>query len=306
MAALGAVSFLEAPRGEAAPRADGASELIDAVNQLRAANAMEPLNVDPILMRVAQTQNDYSLSIGQITHYGPDGSRPRAQAIAAGYGGGSTVFISENIAMGSGLTPLQAVEWWTGDAPHLNTMLGTYYRDVGAGAGQSDGDYYYTLMSGYVASGLSANSTVPSGDAVEPVAAPPLQSTSTPRADGAIVHAVEPGQALWTIAAIYGVDLNDLLRLNDLTEESLVQPGDLLIVRPPPTATATPEPTATASSTPAPPTAIPSPTPRPSVVEVVASTLGDPAFWRRVGLGALIVAWVGLLVGGIAAARRRF
>jgi len=307
LAVVGGIAFVEPPRTEAAPRGDGASELIDAVNQLRASYGMDPLKVDPILMLVAEEQNDYSISIGQITHYGPDGSRPRDQAIAAGYGGGATVFISENIIMGSGLTTSEAVEWWTGDDPHLNTMLGPYYRDVGAGVGEADGEVYYTLMTGYVAGGLSANSTGPSGNAGQvSLGGPGPILTSTPRADGAIVHVVEPGQALWTIAAIYRVDLDELLSLNGLTADSVVLPGDQLLVRPPPTATATLAPTATTSSTPAPPTAIPSPTPRPSVVEVVVTWAGQPASWRRVGLATLVMAWVGLVIGAIVVARRRF
>ncbi len=307
LAALCGIGLLGTSRTEAAPRGDDASELIDAVNQLRASHGMDPLIVDPILMQVAEKQNDYSISIGQITHYGPDGSRPRDQAIAAGYGGGATVFISENIVMGSGLTASEAVEWWTGDDPHLNTMLGPYYRDVGAGVGGADGEVYYTLMTGYVAGGLSANSTVPSGN-TEPLSysGPPSIITSTPRADGAIVHVVEPGEALWTIAAIYGVDLDELLSLNGLTADSVVLPGDQLIVRPPPTATPTLQPTATITPTPAPPTAIPSPTPKPSVFEVVGSWAAQPASWRRVGLATLIVAWVGLVIGAIVVARRRF
>jgi hypothetical protein len=267
---------------------------------------MEPLLVDPILMQVAEEQNDYSISIGQITHYGPDGSRPREQAISAGYGGGATVFISENIVMGTGMTADQAVEVWTGDEPHLNTMLGQYYRDVGAGVGEADGMFYYTLMTGYVAGGLSAHSTVPSGDVGVAGGFRPLLITSTAQADGSIVHIVEQGQALWTIAAIYGLDLDELLSLNGLTVDSLVQPGDRLIVAPGPTPTGTPAPTETISPTPAPPTPVPTPTPRPSVIELASATLGDPDFWRRVGLAALVVAWVGLLVGGVFVARRRF
>ena len=80
----------------AAPRPDGASELVAAVNALRASYGLAPYNVDPILMAVAQAQNNYSISIGSVTHYGPDGSRPRDQAIAAGYGGwGDGLYLGE-------------------------------------------------------------------------------------------------------------------------------------------------------------------------------------------------------------------
>ncbi len=214
---------------EAAPPLDRASDLIDAVNQLRASYGLASYVVDPILMAVAEKQNDYSLSIGQITHYGPDGSRPREQAVAAGYGGGATVFISENIAMGTGLSPTGAVDMWTGDDPHLNTMIGANYRDVGAAAGETGGAYYYTLIAGYVAGGVSAHSTVPAGAISGPVGPAPVVR-STPDADGTIVHVVQSGQTLWTIAAVYGVELSELLKESGLAENAVLHPGDLVVV----------------------------------------------------------------------------
>jgi uncharacterized protein YkwD len=96
---LGLVLSAAAPalNTHAAPLPDSASELIAAVNALRASYGLAPYKVDPILMAVAQAQNNYSISIGSVTHYGPNGSRPRDHVIAAGYGGGATVFVSENI-----------------------------------------------------------------------------------------------------------------------------------------------------------------------------------------------------------------
>ena len=215
----------------AAPLAD-AYALIDAVNALRASQGMEPLRVDPILMSIAQAQNDYSLSIGSVTHTGPNGSRPRERAIAAGYGGGATVFVSENIAQGTGLSPSEAVQWWTGDDPHWNTMMGANYRDIGAGTGCDGSMCYYTIDTGYVAGGVSANSTAPAA-AQAPSAAsgalPVLQATPMP--DGSIVHTVQAGQTLWTVAAVYDIALAELLQLNGSTENSLLHPGDELLIR---------------------------------------------------------------------------
>ena len=196
LAALASVP-LGRPAVEASPAPNSASELIAEVNALRAANGMGPLNVDPILMSIAQAQNNYSMSIGQITHTGPDGSRPKERAIAAGYGGGATVFVSENIAEGTGLTPAEAVQWWTGDDPHWNTMMGANYRDIGAGAGCDGNTCYYTIDTGYVAGGISANSTAPAAVPAAPVsggAMPVLQATPLP--DGSVVHTVQAGQTL--------------------------------------------------------------------------------------------------------------
>jgi uncharacterized protein YkwD len=305
LALLAGALVLGAARTEAAPRLQSASELIEAVNQFRATNGMGPLKVDPILSYVAQAQTDYNVSTGQLSHYGPDGSRPRDQAIAAGYGGGSTVFISENIAMGSSLTTAGAVEMWTGDEPHLNTMLGQYYRDVGAGVGETDGDTYFTLVTGYVAGGLSANSTAPvfgsgslTGGGPQPVI------TVTPQADGAVVHVVEEGQTLWTIAAVYGIDLAQLLSLNGMTEDSFVHPGDRVIVRAGPTETATTAPSATPSPSPGPPTVIP---PTPTAAPLGASLLAQAAQVnpRDLLAGGCITAWVIIVIAGLVIAVRR-
>jgi uncharacterized protein YkwD len=305
LAVLAATFYPGASPYDAAPRRQAASGLIDAVNVFRAANGMAPLKVDPILMYVAQAQSDYNATTGELSHSGPSGLLTRDDAMAAGYGGGSTVFVSENIAVGTGLTPGRAVEMWTGDEPHLNTMLGQYYRDVGAGVGESDGSVYYTLVTGYVAGGLSANSTVPaprsgvsSGVIFQPVI------TAIPQADGSIVHIVEEGQTLWTIAAVYGIDLAQLLSLNGMTEDSFVHPGDQVVVRAAPTATATAAPSPSASPSPAPATVSPpTATPAPIGANLLAQASAvDP---RDLLAGGCVVTWVILVIAGLVVAVRR-
>ncbi len=48
----------------------------------------------------------------------------------------------------------------------------------------------------------------------------------------AIYHTVVEGQVLYNIAAIHGVAFETLLELNDLTAESIIRPGDQLLIRP--------------------------------------------------------------------------
>jgi LysM repeat protein len=57
----------------------------------------------------------------------------------------------------------------------------------------------------------------------------PLE-TATPAADGSVVHEVQSGQALWSIATAYQIDLPDLLALNGLTDQSIIRPGDRLVI----------------------------------------------------------------------------
>jgi hypothetical protein len=287
---------------QAAPPWSQASDLIDAVNQLRASYGLAPYLVDPILMAVAERQNNYSLSIGQITHYGPDGSRPREQAIAAGYGGGATVFISENIAMGTGLSPAAAVDMWTGDDPHLNTMIGSNYRDVGAAAGESGGAYYYTLIAGYVAGGFSGHSTIPVGAPSGPGGPAPV-ARSTPEADGTIIHIVESGQTLWTIAAVYGVELAELLQESGLAENAVLHPGDRVVVHRglPPTPTVAESPAPTIASLATLPTRVTTRTP----VRISPTPARAPTAPRNPTSVALIVGGAALLVLGVVLGVRR-
>jgi len=85
-------------------------------------------------------------------------------------------------------------------------------------------------------------------------------ATATPTASRIIEHAVQPGDTLGGIAVVYDVALADLLLANNLTEDSIIRPGDVLVI--PQGEVLTPTPI-TPSPTPVPPTAV-SPTPFPT------------------------------------------
>jgi len=78
----------------------------------------------------------------------------------------------------------------------------------------------------------------------------PTQATIIPikvaeaNPDGSVVHEVKEGQTLWNIAAAYQVNLSEVLRLNGLTEGSLIYPGQKLLIK-----AASLSPTPTSSST---------------------------------------------------------
>lgn len=54
--------------------------------------------------------------------------------------------------------------------------------------------------------------------------------TATPGLNGEIRHTVLPDQFLYHIVQLYGISLEDLLSLNNLTEDSPIYPGDQLII----------------------------------------------------------------------------
>jgi LysM repeat protein len=61
-----------------------------------------------------------------------------------------------------------------------------------------------------------------------PTAAP---KAVTPQADGSLVVVVQPGQTLWEIAAINGLSLQELLDLNNLSQDALIRDGEKLLVK---------------------------------------------------------------------------
>jgi hypothetical protein len=54
--------------------------------------------------------------------------------------------------------------------------------------------------------------------------------TPTPGPDGRIVYIVQPNDSWWRIAAIYNLDLDDLLELNDATRETVLAEGEEVLL----------------------------------------------------------------------------
>lgn len=97
-----------------------------------------------------------------------------------------------------------------------------------------------------------------------PVMAAPLAQftpfpTPTPGPDGRIIYIVQANDSWWRIAAIFNIDLNELLQLNDATSETILTEGEevLLGFGGPAETSPTPPPTATTGPQ------LPTPTPQP-------------------------------------------
>ncbi len=281
---------------------DPASELIRLVNQLRISYGQPTYEVDPILMSVAQAQASWSAANNHIGHDGPGGSTPNERAQAAGYGGGSRSFATENAAHGTASihTPQLVVTMMQSDWGHLNAMISPDYEHIGAGFAEAGGYSWYVMMVGWVEDG-SYPDGIPSGEAPEPSVPYVPFVLSEPDETGAIYHEVQPGQTAWTIAAYYEVDLSELLALNDLTENSIIHPGDILLVHPPEAPTSTlpsPSPTEAALETPTTPTLVPSVTPTPTPFSTSETSL------RSSLTPLLLIAFLGVaLFVGIAIVR---
>jgi LysM repeat protein len=309
-------------------QAGDASQLIAEVNGLRAAYGLPALKVDSSLMSAAQKHGNYQAQIGSWTHTGAGGSSPRDRAVAAGFGGGAQVVISENVAAGVNLSPNAAVyEMWQ-DALHLETMISPWFTHIGAGAGKSGDWVYYTLVVGYLTGSPGSGADVvadPPANAVEVTPAStsiPIEpiSLATAAADGSIIHIVQSGQFLANIANVYDVNLADLMALNGFNEQTVIFPGEQILIR----AGQTPEnsqesveletpletavtPTQTKTPTSRPATSTPSPVPvamsdstQASPVSVEPATPDEPAETKDTGSNLLLYVVFGLALSGTA------
>lgn len=95
------------------------------------------------------------------------------------------------------------------------------------------------------------------------LAAPPAQftpfPTPTPGTDGRILYIVQADDSWWRIAAIYAIDLNALLGLNDATSETILLEGEEVLLGFGGPAEITP----TFGPSPTPTSRLPTPTPQP-------------------------------------------
>ena len=244
--------FLLIPTAQAMPtQADSPYDLINAVNALRASYGLPPYSINSILMYTAQAQAEFMAATGNVTHYGPGGVGVTDRLLAEGYplagdlslGG----FRSENITGGNeSMTAQTAVNQWTGDAPHLNTMISPNLTEIGAGVAVSNGRVYYVIDCALPTSSgapqtVGSGTAVPSGGAVIPSVI-----VSTPNENGEVLHEVQAGQTLWQIAIAYNVKIDEIKSLNNLVDNT-IYPGDTLLIKKDVVqASATPENTLTA------------------------------------------------------------
>ena len=123
-------------------------QIISLINQTRIANGLNALTVNSSLMTSARAHSTDMALNNFVNHTGSDGSTAWQRMQLAGYVGR---WGGENIYGGYNTTPNQAYSWWLGSTPHLNNILGIYYRDVGVGyAYCSSGTYRnaYTINFG--------------------------------------------------------------------------------------------------------------------------------------------------------------
>ena len=124
-----------------------AYELILAMNTLRVSFGHPALIEHPTINAVAQATAETMAANNMSWHIG----NVRGRIQAAGYGGGATVWATENFAVGTNMGIDQIMVAWA-DPDHMRPAANPAYCHVGAGVAQAaNGRIYYILQAAYVA-----------------------------------------------------------------------------------------------------------------------------------------------------------
>ncbi len=238
------ISAADVPPAAAQPPLQSSDQyyVIELVNALRAEYGLPPYQINAQLMAAAQAHSEWAASIGTHSHTGAGGSTPTDRAVAAGYGGGNQVRVSENIYWGTRASAETALAWWRNSPLHFRGMTSTQYTEIGAGVAYSSTGGYFTLKFGVVGTAPAPAPQQPAAPGAAPL--PTLPSyvvepveIAEPGEDGSVVHIVGEGQNLWAIAEGYDVALSEVMALNRLNERSIIRPGDRIVIVPAPVQT---------------------------------------------------------------------
>jgi LysM repeat protein len=216
------------PQSLAAPQAAvTAYDLIMAMNTLRVSYGLPALVEDSIINVVAQSTAETMAASQMSWHIGNVSGR----LAAAGYGGGATVWATENFAVGN-LSIDEIMVIWS-DASHMIPAVNPAYCNIGAGVAKAaNGRNYYVLQAAYTSAKSCGEYKSPGGSpntgGVSQIIVP--VKIATPDEDGKVYHVVEAGQSFWAIAVAYKITIHDLEIWNNLSRESKLQIGQRLFI----------------------------------------------------------------------------
>ena len=306
------------------------AEVINAVNDLRLSEGLNALSIHPVLMEVAASQaSALAGSGGTIGHQRPCGMTLGQQLLVMGFPLWGDLSLdgyrSENWVAAPTLE--QVISFWLGDADHTNTMLSPNRSSIGAAVAVSDQVYVVLETALQTSSGQHQTTahdiltSVPmtqaacagqatNGDgSVSQYSVPVAISTAKP--DGDVIHEVQYGQTLWSIAVQYNTTIAELKRLNNLPDDT-ISPGWKLLIQkgatqPAPVADSPVDANGTVVPTETKyPTAIPFYTTTPTITATVpAIPLSDQIKQNNTVVVALLIAFSVLLAGVIGFGKKK-
>ncbi|MCC6169226.1 MAG: LysM peptidoglycan-binding domain-containing protein [Caldilineaceae bacterium] len=214
---------------------EAAQAVAAAVNQARVDAGLGPLAVDPLLNQAAQGHVVDMANNYVYGHYGSDGSTVEMRVARTGYA--QNPWVSENWV--SSTSVAGAMTWWMNDYVHRVNILNGNWQEIGVGVGARNGEMIFvTVFSGNSGDAPAAEApaepqaevaaAAPAEAAPPPVAAapPPAQPLTIP-AEG-MDYTIRPGDTLLSVALAYGAAWENLAAANGLSENALLQIGQVI------------------------------------------------------------------------------
>jgi hypothetical protein len=280
-----------------------AGDLLGRVNALRASVGRSAYSLNGALAAAAQSQAQWIIDTGSVSHTRPDGSGPRTRAANAGY---PSQQVTENIYGGTNATANDAWTFWVNSGVHYNSLVNSNYSEIGIGIARGSWGAAFVLVFGNPTGSYNAPGAAPPGGSSGASGGNAGGGSSAPPdfvlgldANGNIMHAVQPGDTLGDIALIYGYgwdDLPMLMELNGMNDVRDLVVGTVFLV-PSQMGTFTPTvdpntPVPTHTPTPLPPTITPfvaviAPTSQPGIPTPVPTL--DPTYEMVAAVPATIV-----------------
>jgi uncharacterized protein YkwD len=199
----------------------------------------------------AQQANAISASAGSVGHQRPCGMTLGQELLSRGFALWGDLsqdgYRSENWGIASSTEEIIAS--WLGDDLHANTMLSPHRSHIGVAVAASDQIYIvletalqtnsgqmqhtaYDILTGIPATqaaciGLSTLNAEHGN--LSQYSIPVAMSTA--RSDGDVIHEVQYGQTLWSLAISYGTTIEQIKRLNNLQADVIAPRQKLLILK---------------------------------------------------------------------------
>jgi len=238
------------------------ADVIEAVNAMRIENGLNPLYVHQVLMDIAaQTANALAATDGAAGHYRPCGMSLGQLLLMKGFALWGDLsqdgYRSENWVTAA--TVEQAISYWSSDDIHLDTMIDPNRSHIGvavavgeqvyvvletalqtpSGKMQWGADIHLTQAAVTQAACMGLATQYAEHGGLSQYSIPVVVSTARP--DGDVIHEVQYGQTLWSLAITYGTTIEQIKRLNNLSSDTVVPGWTLLIqkgaIQPVPSAT---------------------------------------------------------------------
>jgi len=200
------------------PTAISAEAVVQDINRMRALNGIAPLQVDPLLVQAAQIHVEDMAANNNYSHYGSDGSTVAMRVSRTGFQ--SRAGVSENwVAVSS---DAGAIAWWMNSYIHRTNLLNPKWTSVGVGAKIDPRNNMHLFVAVFGAAADGNPLVAASANAGQ--ASPPTLRTPP----GGMDYAIRPGDTLLGVAVRYGLDWKTVAAINGLSEDSLLQIGQVI------------------------------------------------------------------------------